>query len=437
MPTPPIPTQKARDFIDTIETLLACGYAPRGVTPPKGRRGAAAEAAVRMGYAANSMNTNFLDRIEHFAGRKIKWNKYRPDAPEAPAAVKAKVAPVVRDDGAVRAELMRRSISMDDLAAKMGMDPHGGHSRSVHTWIGRQREAGINIHVRDGMVSIDRTHQSALVRGRDPLVIESDAKGRYRLGLTGDNHLGSKYARLDVLGDLYDRFAREGIRTVLNTGNWIDGEARFNTHDLLVHGFEAQLRYLAEHYPQRKGIDTHAVWGDDHEGWYGQKFGVDVGVRAQQMMRDAGRKDWHDLGFMESDVILRNRQSGAEAVMRVMHPGGGSAYATSYTMQKLVESFDGGEKPAVLAAGHYHKLEVLNVRNVWCIQTGCTQDQTPFMRKKKLEAHVGGVVLDLEQDPRTGAIITCNGQQRYFVQGYYNGRWSPSQPAVHARRAPA
>lgn len=121
--------------------------------------------------------------------------------------------------------------------------------------------------------------------------------------------------------------------------------------------------------------------------------------------------------------------------MSVVHPGGGSAYATSYTVQKIIESLDGGEKPAVGLYGHYHKMMAMNVRNVWAVQTGCCQDQTTFMRKKRLEAHVGGTLLDLEQDPTTGAIIGMSCEMmRYFVRGYYEGRWKHGEPVTLAKR---
>ena len=124
-------------------------------------------------------------------------------------------------------------------------------------------------------------------------------------------------------------------------------------------------------------------------------------------------------------------------MMLVMHPGGGSAYATSYRPQKIVESFEGGEKPAVLLLGHYHKLSVNLVRNVWALQIGCTQDQTVFMRKKNIDAHIGGMKVKLEQDPDTGAIIACETQIiRYFNKGYKNNRWSVSENAELPERAP-
>ena len=247
----------------------------------------------------------------------------------------------------------------------------------------------------------------------------------FTFGASGDQHLGSKYERLDCMEGLYDRFAEVGCEVVFNTGNWIDGEARFNVHDLHTRGMDAQLAYLAHIFPRRSGLTTYAITGDDHEGWYSQREGVDIGRYAQQKFRDVGRADWIDLGYMEAPVALRNANSGKTAIISIVHPGGGSAYALSYSIQKIIESLDGGEKPAVGIYGHYHKLWFGNIRNVWCIQTGCTQDQTPFMRKKKIEAHVGGTLVKLTQDPATGAILRCQVEIiRFFNRGYASNRWS-------------
>lgn len=276
----------------------------------------------------------------------------------------------------------------------------------------------------------------AFIRGDDLPTYVSRPDGTYVFGALGDNHLGSKYSRLEVLNELYDRYAAEGVDRVFNTGNWIDGEARFNAHDLLVHGMDPQLRYLAEHYPRRPGIETYAVAGDDHEGWYAQREGIDIGVRAEQTMRQCGRADWHNLGYMESHIRLIHAQSGKESILAVVHPGGGSSYALSYAIQKIIESLEGGEKPAVGLYGHYHKLWAGNIRNVWVAQTGTTEDQTPFMRKKKLEAHVGGMLIELRQDPRTGAVVEFTPRiMRWFNKGFYNNRWNHGDNVQLARRA--
>jgi hypothetical protein len=175
-------------------------------------------------------------------------------------------------------------------------------------------------------------------------------------------------------------------------------------------------------------VPAFAIWGEDHEGWYARREGIDVGRYAEGIMREYGH-DWTDLGFMEAHVDLVNARTGKRSSLVIMHPGGGSAYATSYRPQKIVEALDGGEKPAAIFMGHYHKLEALNVRNVWTLQTGTTQDQTPFMRKKPIDAHVGGAIVTLEQDPETGAIIGFTpAMYRYFNKGYYNNRWSKHGP---------
>ena len=244
-----------------------------------------------------------------------------------------------------------------------------------------------------------------------------------RFGVTGDNHLGSKYARLDVLNALYDIWESEGVKTVYQCGNMIDGEARFNRSDLIVHGLDPQVDYFVEHWPHRKGITTHFITGDDHEGWYVQRENVDIGQMMQDRAERFGRTDLRYLGHMEHDLLFQQPKGSAH--VRLVHAGGGSAYATSYTVQKIVESYQGGEKPNVLLAGHYHKAEYGYPREVHCVQVGCTEDQTPFMRKKKLEAHVGGAIVELEQDPETGAIVGFTPKLiRYFNKGYYNGRWS-------------
>ncbi len=274
--------------------------------------------------------------------------------------------------------------------------------------------------------------QAAYIDG-DHIVLESRDDNTFLFGVAGDRHHGSKYHRNDVLLDLYSRFEAAEVDAIIDTGNWIDGEARFNKHDLVRVGLTPQIKLMAEDTPLMD-VPTYAVWGDDHEGWYAAREGIDMGQYAEDFMRRFDH-DWTNLGFMEAHIVLRNKNTGAETVMVVMHPGGGSAYALSYRPQKIVESLEGGEKPAVIIMGHYHKLEAVNVRNVWVLQAGTCQDQTTFMRKKSIEAHVGGAILGMEQDPETGAIIAFSPQLiRYFNRGYYNKRWNPAGAVNKGRR---
>jgi len=218
-----------------------------------------------------------------------------------------------------------------------------------------------------------------------------------RFGVVSDTHLNSKYERLDALNTMYDIFANEGIKTVLHAGNLIDGYSRLNQFDVFNRGVNEQIQYAVRYYPQRTGIITHFITADDHEGWFTQREHVDIGQLIEDAAFHLGRKDLHHLGYMEANIDVKVGKRPTH--IRVIHPSGGTAYAMSYRPQKIIESLTGGEKPDFLIIGHYHKAESGRVRNVPYVQAGCFEDQTPFMRKKSLRAHVGGWIIELHISP--------------------------------------
>lgn len=310
----------------------------------------------------------------------------------------------------------------NSLRNRVGTPDRAGTWKSLH---GLEPDWGLyrDPSVGEDSFAADHLPQQSFIGG--PVIeIESRKDNTFLFGAAGDLHAASKYTRWDVRDDLYRQFIEAGAQCSFDTGNWIDGEATFNRYDIEAHGLHRQCEVLARNHP--KGLKTYAVWGDDHEGWYVQREGIDVGRYAENEMRAAGH-EWTNLGFMEAHILLKNANSGKTASLSVVHPGGGSSYALSYSIQKIVESYEGGEKPAVALYGHYHKLWAGIVRNVWVAQTGCQQDQTPFMRKKRLEAHVGGILIALEQNPRDGSIVSMTPKIiRYFNREYYtgSGRWS-------------
>lgn len=289
---------------------------------------------------------------------------------------------------------------------------------SVRAGLEKLKAEGYNVHLKGDTAEISNVIPKSESKTID---IRKMTTGLHKFGAVGDNHMGSRYERMDVLNALYDEFEREGITTVFNTGNWIDGEARFNTHDLNVRGIGGQIAHFVKNYPQRKGITTYFIAGDDHEGWYVQREGIDIGQYAEMKARAAGRTDLVYLGYMEADVKIA--APNGETVIRVLHPGGGSSYAVSYSVQKIVESYQGGEKPHILLIGHYHKADYIYNRGVHCIQTGCTQDQSPFMRKKKLAAHVGGWIVEFGADDN-GAITRFKQEFFPFYDNGYYQKWA-------------
>lgn len=331
---------------------------------------------------AQSMSNKDLEKHTGYSERTIRRAKKALGINNPQPNQGSNDSPLIERIHAYLLKSKKRSVDVAELS-----DMFDCGVSKIKDEIANLHKKGINILVSDSGVEIAKDIPKA-----EPTTIPFPKGEVIKFGFVTDNHLGSRYERLDILNTLYDIFEKEGIKQVFNAGNMIDGEARFNKHDLHTHGLDGQVNYLVNQYPSREGIITHFITGDDHEGWYTQREGIDTGKHIQNVAEQAGRQDLIYLGHMEHDVIVPSKNG--ETIIRVQHPGGGSSYAVSYTSQKLIESLQGGEKPHILLIGHYHKSAYNFLRNVHVIQGGCTQDQTPFMRKKRLSAHLGGWIIE-------------------------------------------
>lgn len=408
MSNPGVSRETAEEIVRTVNQCVKEGF------KLKGAPAAVYEAARRLKIPGTTAHSRLR-------GAKSKFN-LKPN----PVVVGKKHQDLT---GYILEALRSRRHTLAELAGKTQAS-----TKTILDEIDRIKQSGLNI-VRSGdSFAIMGSAEPAFIGG-PTLTLESRKDNTFTFGAVGDLHAASKYCRWDVREDLYKRIANSDAQCVLDTGNWIDGEASFNRFDLEAHGLDEQVKLLATRHPKIKGLHTYAVWGDDHEGWYVQREGIDVGRYAESVMRSYGH-EWTNLGFMEATVILKNRNSGAVATLAVVHPGGGASYATSYAIQKIIESLEGGEKPNVGLYGHYHKMWSGIIRNVFVLQTGTAQEQTPFMRKKKLEAHVGGCLVKLEQDPETGGIIGFTPTMwKYYSQGFHQGRWSRHGPVTKPPRS--
>jgi hypothetical protein len=239
-----------------------------------------------------------------------------------------------------------------------------------------------------------------------------------KIGLVADTHLACREERLDALNAQYDLFEREGVKDVFHAGNLVDGYVpRINGSSVIESSVDGQATYCAVNYPERPGITTHFITGNDHEGWW-QKEGFNYGAYQQMVCEKFGRKDMKYIGHIESDVILTAGEH--KQILKIQHPGGGSAYARSYKGQKIVEAFQGGEKPAILAIGHYHVSGYSFDRNVHIIGLPGFQDQTIFGRTKHLRYEIGGVILEFKMSSVTGAITRVRPEfNLFFDRGFY------------------
>lgn len=225
-----------------------------------------------------------------------------------------------------------------------------------------------------------------------------------RFGLISDEHICSHFSCVTELEAAYDIFEERGIDTVLSCGNYIDGCNKNNRSEVTHHTLKQQVDEFIRLMPQREGITTYSIAGDDHEGWFQQDTGIEVGAYTQSKMEEAGRQDWKYLDYFSYDFIFKNTHGGLTNV-RLMHPGGGSSYAYSYRPQKIVEATPPHERPDMLLIGHYHKSSYNVISGVHVFQAGCFQAQSTFMKKKSLAAHVGCWIIEARVNP-AGRILS-------------------------------
>jgi len=308
--------------------------------------------------------------------------------------------------------LKSEKYSVEDLSNRLKIIP--AETREL---LQQLKDEKYNLHIHDGKYELSKELKSSYKRS---LNISHWQNNKIKFGFVADTHLGSKYERLDALNLTYDIFQDEGIELVYHGGNFIDGESRFNKYEIHIIGMTPQVEYFINNYPKRENIITKFISGDDHEGWYVQRERINIGEYVQLKAEQANRDDLEYIGHVEVDIELEGIEGNSW--IRLMHGGGGSAYALSYTPQKIVESYSGGEKPRVLLLGHYHKLDYCYPREVHVIQMGSFQDQTIWSRKKKIQSHIGGGILEMNQAP-DGTINRVKVEFiTFFDKGFYKGK---------------
>lgn len=224
-----------------------------------------------------------------------------------------------------------------------------------------------------------------------------------KFGIVSDTHLCNKWQQLTFLNSLYDIFQHEGINTVYHAGDLSDGYYKTrpsHIYELIpgLAGADAQAEYIIDKYPRRKGIVTKFITGN-HDDTHIMNGGVNIGkIIARQ------REDMIYLGMNNAKINLT-----PNCILELNHPGDGAAYALSYTLQKLIDSMSGGDKPNILINGHHHKYMNLFYRNIHAFEAGTLEAQTPFMRAKKIAAHVGGIIVEVHVD-KEGTVTRCKGE---------------------------
>lgn len=210
---------------------------------------------------------------------------------------------------------------------------------------------------------------------------------RIRLGFITDTHIGSIFFKPELLEQAFEEFEKEGCEFVVHAGDVTDGMSRRDGHiyELTHIGFDKQKDYSIELLSQWNK-KMFCVSGN-HDLWFLKNANIGANICKDIC---AGLPDAEFLGYDEGDISLKGK-----ATLKIWHGGDGNSYATSYRVQKIIESFTGGEKPNVLLCGHTHKQLYMFERHIHAISGGSICLQTSWMRMKRIASHSGFSIVDI------------------------------------------
>jgi len=229
-------------------------------------------------------------------------------------------------------------------------------------------------------------------------VVEREGK-HVKFGVLTDTHIGSIYYRPELLRDALNTFEAEGCEFVTHSGDVTEGMSNRPGHiyELDKLGYKQQRDYAIEQLSQWPG-KMYLIDGN-HDRYFVKSNGAYIVEDIADRLPDAVY-----LGQDEGDIVIN------DTIIKLWHGEDGSSYSTSYRLQKLIESLSGGTKPHVLLAGHTHKQGYFFDRNIHVVSGGSIELQSKWMRGKRLAAHVGYHIVDLE--------LTEDGVTRFRVEWF-------------------
>lgn len=270
---------------------------------------------------------------------------------------------------------------------------------TVRRWLQALRDMGHPVQTDERGVWLD--HRPAPSEHTYDHDVDSDIT---RIGIVSDTHLGSKYQQLTYLREVYDWFADAGVRSVYHAGDLVDGVGVYRGQhgEIFLHSYEEQVKYAVDTYPRRQDMTTYVI-GGNHD-----LAGLRVGGIDPLRVIAARRPDVQHLGSFSAWITIGGLR------LYLLHPDGGGSYAVSYRLQKIIESFEGGKKPHILVAGHWHQRAYVDARNVDAFMPGCLQHQTPYEMRKALQPRIGALMLEITRHDE-GTYTVTQTWRRYLV----------------------
>ena len=200
-----------------------------------------------------------------------------------------------------------------------------------------------------------------------------------KFGFITDPHMGSIYFVESYFDQALEVLRKEGAQFLAIGGDITEGMFSGrpgHIYELAKIGYKAQRNYAIEQLSKWRG-PLYAIDGN-HDRTFIKVAGALI---VEDICKELPNATF--LGNDEGDIPVEG------ITVKLWHGEDGSSYATSYRVQKIIESFTGGEKPNVLLVGHTHKQVYIFERHIHAVSGGALCKQSKWMRGKRLANHIG------------------------------------------------
>jgi hypothetical protein len=258
---------------------------------------------------------------------------------------------------------------------------------TVRTWIEGLKEQGYNIGQRGESFIVEK---EAIIK--DVPVVHKTKNLKFKLAFTSDRHYCSKTQQRTYAKQFTSICDSEGVEVIYDAGDIFAGTTVYagQSAEIFMHTEDDQLDYVTEEFP-RRSFGRTVVIGGNHDYSFLKHGGTDP-VKILSMRRP----DIEYIGPYAAHIELEIGGHKTGRYIDLLHPDGGTIYASSYRLQKMIEALEGGNKPLVLVAGHFHRRCYIFERNVHGLLAACFEAQTSFLKRKAVQPVVGGTIVDLE-----------------------------------------
>jgi predicted phosphodiesterase len=252
---------------------------------------------------------------------------------------------------------------------------------------------------------------------RSTKVVAAEPDGAtIKVGVISDLHAGSKYCANGKLTKAIEDMYSQGVRVIMVPGDLLDGIYHHGKYEVSESGLEDQTQKLVSLLPNLPGLVYYAITGN-HDQTFAAACGVNVGRYIEDAFRGVGRNDFLFVGQRCGYVDVGG------VTINMWHPTGSVGYATSYKLQRKVESYEPGNKPDILLVGHWHKQGYVQCRAVHAFACPSMQfGGSDFGNSLIGDSTVGYIVLTLHTGPRGLESLTATYTNLYRKQTMYKHR---------------